>query len=441
MPVSEKSTNAAAGIFTQGDHARDSSAARKPLLDQYQNVRETSEVICRPLEVEDYGVQTMDDVSPPKWHLAHTSWFFEAFLLKPSLAGYHEFHPQFNYLFNSYYEAVGERHPRPKRGLVSRPTVEHVYRFRHHVDENIARLIEQADEVEWQGIEPLIRLGLHHEQQHQELLLTDLKHILAQSPLRPAYHSRDSVTATRVDELDWLTFSGGTADIGFEVPGFCFDNELPRHRVHLEPYRLASRLVTNGEFLDFIVAGGYSEPRFWLSDAWAAVNEKGWESPLYWEKHDNQWWQMTLSGFRPVGEGEPVCHVSYYEADAYASWRGKRLPTEAEWETAAADRAVQGNFYEDGNLHPISCSGTGPQPEQMFGDVWEWTRSPYSPYPGFKPAAGAVGEYNGKFMCNQFVLRGGSCVSSENHLRATYRNFFPPDARWQFSGIRLADDK
>lgn len=439
MPVSEKSTNAAVAVPAEGEQTGN-LAAENLLLDHYRKIREISEAICRPLEIEDYGVQTMDDVSPPKWHLAHTSWFFETFLLRPSLAGYRVFHPKFNYLFNSYYEAVGERHPRPKRGLASRPTVEHVYRFRHHVDVNMSRLIEQADDEDQRRLEPLIHLGLHHEQQHQELLLTDLKHILAQSPLRPAYHSRQAAPAAAAGELGWLDFPGGSADIGFEGPGFCFDNELPRHRVHLEPYRLASRLVTSGEFLEFIAAGGYGEPRYWLSDGWAAVSEKGWDSPLYWEKQNGQWWQTTLSGFRPVGESEPVCHLSYYEADAYACWRGKRLPTEAEWETAAADRTVQGNFREDGNLHPMPASERGSRPARMFGDVWEWTRSPYSPYPGFKPAPGAVGEYNGKFMCNQFVLRGGSCVSSAGHLRATYRNFFPPDARWQFSGIRLADD-
>ena len=439
MPVSERSTNAAVALSRESDTARD-SPTKKPLLDQYQRVRETSEAICRPLEIEDYGVQTMDDVSPPKWHLAHTSWFFETFLLRPSLDGYREFHSQFNYLFNSYYEAVGERHPRPKRGLMSRPTVEQVYQYRHRVDGDMARLIEQADEEESQRIEPLIQLGLRHEQQHQELLLTDLKHILAQSPLRPAYHSRESIPSARAGKLEWLPFPGGSADVGFDGPGFCFDNEQPRHRVHLEPHRLASRLVTSGEFLEFIAAGGYREPRYWLSDGWAAVNENGWDSPLYWEQQDGRWWQTTLSGFRPAEESEPVCHVSYYEADAYACWRGKRLPTEAEWETAASHRAVQGNFYESGNLHPIPVAEGGSRLDQMFGDCWEWTQSPYSPYPGFKAAAGAVGEYNGKFMCNQFVLRGGSCCTSAGHLRATYRNFFPPDARWQFSGIRLADD-
>ena len=440
MPVSEQSTDAAAGISAQVDGTRTPPTAKEFLIEQYRKVRETSEAICRPLEIEDYGVQTMDDVSPPKWHLAHTSWFFETFLLRPSLDGYREFHPQFNYLFNSYYEAVGERHPRPKRGLVSRPTVEQVYQYRHHVDGNMTRLSERANDEEWRRLEPLIRLGLHHEQQHQELLLTDLKHILAQSPLRPDYHSRESIPTARAGKLEWLAIPGGLADVGFDGPGFCFDNELPRHRVHLQPHRLASRPVTSGEFLEFIAAGGYREPRYWLSDGWAAVDEKGWDSPLYWERHDGQWWQMTLSGFRPVEESEPVCHVSYYEADAYACWRGKRLPTEAEWETAAADDAVQGNFYGSGNLHPVPVAERDSKLAQMFGDVWEWTQSPYSPYPGFKPAAGAVGEYNGKFMCNQFVLRGGSCVSSAGHLRPTYRNFFPPDARWQFSGIRLADD-
>jgi len=400
---------------------------------KFKRIRAASESICKPLEIEDYVVQTMADASPPKWHLAHTTWFFETFLLKPHLTGYREFHPRYNYLFNSYYEAVGQRHPRPQRGLLSRPTVREIYDYRAHVDAAMADLIGQTADIE-----PLLRLGFHHEQQHQELLFTDFKHTLAQNPLRPAYQTRAPQPTAPASPLRWVDFGGGVVEMGHQSPDFHFDNEGPRHRVFLQPYRLADRLVTNGEFIDFIEAGGYETARHWLSMGWATVQEQGWEAPLYWEKIDGRWHCFTLDGLLPVDEAEPVCHVSYFEADAFAAWAGKSLPTEAEWETAAAGEQIEGNFYESGRLRP-TVAAEGPAVRQLYGDVWEWTSSPYSAYPGYLPPEGAVGEYNGKFMCNQYVLRGGSCVTSADHIRPTYRNFFPPEARWQFSGIRLAE--
>jgi ergothioneine biosynthesis protein EgtB len=406
--------------------------------ERYRRVRRLSEQICEPLATEDFVVQTMDDVSPPKWNLAHTTWFFETFLLKDFLPGYREFHLGFNYLFNSYYEAVGERHPRPRRGLLSRPTVEEVFCYRQHVDRSMLELLGLANGESWTRLEPLVALGLHHEQQHQELMVTDLKHILAMNPLRPVYRERrEQPRAT--SGLDWFDYPGGVVEIGFEGKGFSFDNERPRHKVYLQDFRLASRLVTNGEFLEFIDAGGYREPKYWLSEGWATVLAHGWDRPLYWERADGRWWNMTLSGFRPVEEDEPVCHVSYFEADAYARWRGKRLPTEGEWETAAAGLPIEGNFLDGGVYHPLAAPENGDSLRQVYGDVWEWTQSPYSPYPGFQAEEGAIGEYNGKFMCNQFVLRGGSCATPSDHIRPTYRNFFPPGARWQFTGIRLAE--
>jgi ergothioneine biosynthesis protein EgtB len=384
-------------------------------------------------------VQSAPEVSPPKWHLAHTSWFFETFLLKPYLSGYREFHPQFGYLFNSYYETAGTFHPRARRGLLSRPTVREVYGYRAHVNENLLRLLADRAHDDAAEIERRVVLGLHHEQQHQELLLTDIKHIFASNPLRPVY--RDLPVAPRVDAapLRFADFSGGVREIGYAGAGFCFDNETPRHRAYLQDYRLGSRLVTNGEYLEFIAAGGYTQPQWWLSDGWRAVREQRWEAPLYWEHRDDRWQRMTLAGMRDVVAGEPVCHVSFYEADAFARWSGFRLPTEAEWECAAAAMPVRGNLRERDVLEPLAGTERDGV-AQMYGDVWEWTASPYVAYPGFRPLAGTLGEYNGKFMSNQMVLRGGSCATPAGHVRATYRNFFYPWERWQFSGIRLADD-
>jgi ergothioneine biosynthesis protein EgtB len=401
-------------------------------IDRYHQVRQLSECICQPLAIEDYGIQSMPDVSPPKWHLAHTTWFFETFLLTPYLPGYRLFHPQFGYLFNSYYEAVGDRHPRAERGLLSRPTVAEVYAYRAHVDRSMEDLLTTAFSPD---LAELVTLGLHHEQQHQELLLTDIKHILALNPLRPAYRD-DLVTSNPpAKPLQWLKYPGGLYTIGHQGDEFAFDNELPRHQTYLQDYKLADRLVTNGEYLEFIQAGGYQQSAHWLAAGWTTVQTNRWQAPLYWEQIDGDWWVMTLGGLRRVAENEPVCHVSFYEADAYASWRGQRLPTEAEWEVATIGLESNGNFVDGDRFHPSPCPAAS---HQFFGDVWEWTQSAYLPYPGFKIAAGAIGEYNGKFMCNQMVLRGGSCATSANHIRSTYRNFFPPDARWQFAGIRLA---
>lgn len=403
------------------------------LLDRYQSVRRVSEQICQPLAIEDYILQAMPDVSPPKWHLAHTTWFFETFLLVPHLPSYEVFHPKFGYLFNSYYEAVGARHPRPQRGLLSRPTVEEVYCYRAYVDQAMEQFLKQVRDS---PIESLILLGLHHEQQHQELLLTDIKYNLAINPLRPAYRSTLSSPSEPVALKErWLDYPGGLYAIGHEGKDFAFDNESPRHSVYLQDYWLASRLVTNEEYLEFMQAGGYHNPEYWLAEGWATVQAEQWRSPLYWEQIEGDWWVMTLAGLRPLDESEPVCHVSFYEADAYARWADKRLPTEAEWEVAANHVELKGNFLESGRLHPTAATGSS---HQLFGDVWEWTQSAYLPYPGFHPASGAVGEYNGKFMCNQMVLRGGSCVTAQSHIRSSYRNFFPAAARWQFSGIRLA---
>ena len=378
----------------------------------------------------------MPDVSPPKWHLAHTSWFFETFLLKPYYPDYRPFHPRFEYLFNSYYEGVGPRHPRPERGLLSRPTVEEVYAYRALVDRAMLRLLED-DRPE---VEPLLTLGINHEQQHQELLVTDIKYNFAVNPLGPEYRSSRTQTGRTAPPLEWLRYDGGVREIGHDGSGFAFDNERPRHPVYLGSYRLASRLTTNGEYLRFIEDGGYSRASLWLSDGWRAVQERGWQAPLYWERRDAEWWTFTLAGMRPVDPREPVCHVSYYEADAFARWAGCRLPTEAEWEVAAAGVPVDGNLLDPARLHPAVAPPAAGNPAQLYGDVWDWTASPYSAYPGFRPAEGPVGEYNGKFMCNQLVLRGGSCATPPGHIRSTYRNFFPPEARWQFSGIRLAAD-
>ncbi len=407
------------------------STIEKSLLARYQQVRQVSEWICQPLETEDYVIQSMPDVSPPKWHLAHTTWFFETFLLVPHLPGYRVFDPQFGYLFNSYYEAVGARHPRHQRGLISRPTVTQVYSYRAYVDRSMAMLLATATDPQ---IAALVTLGLHHEQQHQELLLTDIKHILALNPLHPVYRSDLTSPQALASDCKWLEFGGGVAEIGHQGDEFAFDNESPRHKTYLNDYKLASRLVTNGEYLEFMQAGGYQQPKHWLAEGWLTVQSQQWQAPLYWEQIEGQWWSMTLSGLRKVDEREPVCHVSFFEADAYASWRGHRLPTEAEWEVAVADEPLTGNLLERNRLHPAPAEDN----HQFFGDVWEWTQSAYLPYPGFEIADGAIGEYNGKFMCNQMVLRGGSCITSLDHLRPTYRNFFPTAARWQFTGIRLA---
>lgn len=416
---------------------------RLTLGEQYRTVRRFSEELCRTLVAEDYVVQSMPDVSPTKWHLAHTSWFFETFLLKPYLPDYKVLDPAYEYLFNSYYNSVGKMFERPHRGLLSRPTVAGTYEYRAHVDRSMLDLIADATADTWEEIVRLVVLGINHEQQHQELMLTDIKHVLAQNPLRPVFRQHHPIPSKPSNRLEWITYEEAIHHIGSDGPGFIFDNEGPRHKELIEPFRLASRLVTNGEYLAFIGDGGYSRSELWLSDGWTAVQEQGWQAPLYWEKEYWRWSLYTLAGMREVDESEPVCHVSYYEADAFARWAGASLPTEAQWEVAAADAPVNGNFAEAGRFQPAPAP-SAPEaqsfPQQMFGDVWEWTRSAYAPYPRYHAPPGAVGEYNGKFMCGQFVLRGGSCATSQTHIRRTYRNFFRPYQRWQFMGIRLAKD-
>lgn len=417
------------------------TVTQQNLSQRYKQVRQFTERLCQPLVTEDFVIQAMPDVSPPKWHLAHTSWFFETFVLASVLSDYQSYDPSYGYLFNSYYIAAGEQHSRSKRGLLSRPTVEEIYRYRASVDQHMVTLLEGFRTEEYNRWAPLIELGLHHEQQHQELLLTDVKYNFACNPLRPAYADVGSSRhPLAVAPLKWVGFPEGVYRIGHDRNRFAFDNESPRHRSFVEAFELASRLITNGEYLAFIADKGYQRPEFWLSMGWDVVQRDGWRAPLYWEQSDGAWWMMTLSGMQPMRHVEPVCHVSYYEADAYARWAGARLPTEEEWEVAAMRVPVTGNFVEDWALHPVSIrdSESTALPAQMFGNVWEWTQSHYSPYPGFLPASGALGEYNGKFMANQFVLRGGSCATSASHIRPTYRNFFPAEARWQFMGIRLA---
>jgi len=409
-----------------------------PSIDAYRHVRDATLRLVDGLSDADLTPQSAEFASPGKWHLAHTSWFFEQFVLAAHGTGYRRFDERFGFLFNSYYNAVGARHERPRRGLLTRPALAEVLAYRSHVDHAMADFLggRVADDVG-----ALVELGLHHEQQHQELILTDLLHLFAQNPLRPALRKgRPDAQPQEPTALSWVGFGGGNAQVGHDEAGFAFDNESPRHVVALRPFRLASRVVTNREWLQFIEAGGYADPSAWLSDGWDTVQAQGWRAPLYWEQDEHgERRQMTLAGLEPLALDDPVTHVSFFEADAYARWAGKRLPTEAEWEFAARGLQVEGNFVESGAGRPRRAPGR-PGLQQMFGDVWEWTASPYVAYPGFRPAAGAVGEYNGKFMNGQYVLRGGSCASPRSHLRATYRNFFQPGQRWQFSGLRLAED-
>jgi ergothioneine biosynthesis protein EgtB len=420
--------------------------ASEELLAQYRLVRSTTVRLCDPLETEDYVVQSMPDASPVKWHLAHTSWFFETFVIKPAHDGRGVSPGEYAFLFNSYYNALGERIARNHRGLLSRPTVAEVLRYRSAVDRALVSLLESSDTATVRRLAPLVVLGCHHEQQHQELILTDLKHLFGSNPVCPAYREWVPTPVSAVPALRWLGCPGGLAEVGHDGPSFAFDNESPRHTVYDPPYLLADRPVTNREYLGFIDDGGYDRPEFWLSDGWAARQSQGWTAPLYWRKAAGERWNVfSLSGENPLVESEPVCHVSYYEADAFARWAGARLPGESEWERAAEGLPVLGNFLDSEQYHPrpfaAGPSSVSPTPHQFFGDVWEWTRSPYVPYPGYRPASGALGEYNSKFMCNQMVLRGGSCATPRTHIRRTYRNFFPPDARWQFAGIRLALDE
>ena len=466
---------------------------------RYARIRGITESLAEPLAVEDYVVQSMPDVSPTKWHLAHVTWFFETFVLMPHLPEYEPVNPAYQYLFNSYYLGAGERHCRDQRGYISRPTVAEVYAYRRHVDEAMDRLLRDGgtDPVE---VARVVEIGLHHEQQHQELLLTDIKHVLSVNPLRPAYRadghpggsldsksvqpsapldSKRPQSGTPLDStylqpdidldskhpqpgtpldsthlqpssaeaasLAWVHFPEGLVEIGADGDAYTFDNERPRHRHFVEAFDLASRPVTNGEFLAFMEDGGYERGELWLSEGWATAQARGWTEPFYWEKKDGEWWTYTLEGARPLQLDETACHLTYFEADAYARWADARLPSEQEWEVAAQGVTVAGNMAGRGRFHPEVAksphqNGQAPALQQMFGDVWEWTRSQYSPYPGYQALPGTLGEYNGKFMSNQFVLRGGSCVTPDDHIRPTYRNFFPADAAWQFSGVRLARD-
>ena len=417
--------------------------SRTALAARYAQVRQATLDLAAPLSPEDCQVQSMPDASPAKWHLAHVTWFFETFVLEPREKRFKPFDASYRVLFNSYYQAVGERHPRPERGLISRPSLAEVLRYRADVDARMLALLEPGGDAE---TEALVTLGLHHEQQHQELLLTDIKHMLSRNPAHPAYAKRWPIAAVQPQPLRWFAHEAGVVAIGHEAPldgGFCFDNETPRHEVRQYAFEIASHPVTYGEYLAFIDDGGYRRPELWLSMGWDWVQSGQRGAPLYWQRRDGAWFNHTLQGLVEIDAHTPVCHLSYFEADAYARWAAARLPTEAEWERAA--RALKtlrrGNFADRGAFHPLPPpKAAEDEPVQMFGDVWEWTQSSYAPYPGYRPLPGAVGEYNGKFMCNQFVLRGGSCATPQGHVRASYRNFFPPDAQWQFSGLRLARD-
>lgn len=425
------------------DKGNDLFSKQSSLAQNYKAVRGFTHTLCKPLMPEDCVVQTSEEVSPIKWHLAHTSWFFEKFLLERFVKDYKPYNPLYNYLFNSYYLQAGSRFPKARRGELSRPTLKEIYKYREHVDEKVLELIEGSDDRLIEEIYPVAEIGINHIQQHQELIVTDIKHIFYTNPLRPVYSAPKKYEAGTPVPLEWITYSEGIVNIGHSGKEFAFDNEMPSHRQFIEPFRLASRLVTNGEYLEFIEDGGYKRPELWLSEGVKYLEEKGWQAPLYWEKsEDGQWQMMTLSGMCNINPAEPVCHVSFFEADAYARWAGLRLPTEFEWENASSVLPLEGNFVENGLFHPAPAghNETFITPMQMFGDVWEWTQSAYLPYHGYKAPEGAIGEYNGKFMSGQMVLRGGSCATSLWHIRRTYRNFFPPHTRWQFSGIRLAKD-
>ncbi len=416
------------------------------LLARFLSTRARTETLAAPVSEVLANAQAMPDASPLKWHLAHSSWFFETFILSSFVRGYQVFNAEFKVLFNSYYNAVGDKHPRNLRGEITKPDLAMVMQYRHYITASIRALLERADTTLTAEAIALLWLGCNHEEQHQELILTDLKYLLAQQPSQPAYQPRWLPVAVEMQSPHWHRYDGGLVEMGHQSKHFAFDNELPRHRVFLETFELAAYPVSHGDFAEFIAAGGYSRSDLWLSLGWDWVNSNQISAPLYWQNNGTadvaDWHTFTLHGVVPIEANTPVCHISYFEADAFARWSGARLPTEAEWEHAAAQVEVTGNFIESGALHPLALQKTSnhSQPQQLFGDVWEWTASAYLPYPKFKTAEGAVGEYNGKFMCNQLVLHGGSCATPQAHIRASYRNFFPPDARWQFSGLRLARD-
>ena len=413
------------------------------LVTRFDEVRAHTETLAAPLSPEDQTVQSMPDVSPTKWHRAHVTWFFETFVLADHEAGFAPFQDRYWFLFNSYYETLGPRYSRPDRGLISRPGAHEVGTYRANVDARVRDLVVGLDSGTLDKLTPVLELGFHHEQQHQELLLMDIKHVLSRNPLQPVYAGRPSALATS-DQLGWVDVEGGLVEVGHDGDGFSFDNELPRHRVWLEPYRLADRLVTNGEWLEFMSDNGYRRHELWLSDGWAKVGTESWRAPLYWHELDGVWFEHTLHGTLPVDPALPVSHVSFYEAEAFATWAGKRLPSEAEWEHAvvldgACPVSDSANLADGETFHPRAAQPRTGRLRQAFGDCWEWTSSAYHAYPGFHPAPGAIGEYNGKFMSNQMVLRGGCALTPAGHARTTYRNFFPHAARWALSGVRLAD--
>lgn len=412
--------------------------SRDELISKFRDVRSFTEEITDPLEIEDYVVQVTENASPAKWHLAHTTWFFETFLLEKELEDYDPIHPQYSYLFNSYYLQTGVPHCRARRGNISRPTVKQVFEYRKSINEHVEKLITNASDGQYKKWGPIIEIGIHHEQQHQELLMTDLKYMFSQNPLDIAYKKIERPRVESIPELSWSSFSEGVYEVGHKGDEFGYDNEFPRHKTYIHDFELATRLVTNGEFVEFIESGAYQEPKWWLDEGFSTVRDEGWKAPLYWQKKNGKWQHFTLSGMQKIDMNEPVTHVSYFEADAFARWKRYRLPTEQEWEVAAEGKQIEGNFADASHLQPIALQNAEPGLQQMFGEVWQWTQSSYAPYPGYKPLPGALGEYNGKFMCNQYVLRGGSCATSKSHFRKTYRNFFHANERWQFTGIRLA---
>lgn len=408
------------------------------ISEKYTRVRTFTHHIVEPLETEDFVIQAMENTSPTKWHLAHTSWFFETFVLEKYQPDFKSLHPQYAYFFNSYYLQTGVPFSRANRGLLSRPTVKEVFEYRDYVNEQMQAFIQNCDDELWSEASKVVEIGLNHEQQHQELILTDVKYLLAQNPLLPVYRERDIIGKGITEALKWISFEEGLVEIGNKGNEFTYDNELPVHRTFVQYYELADRLITNEEYLEFMNDGGYQKSELWLDEGWSKVSSEEWNAPLYWFKRNDEWFNFTFSGARPINPNEPVTHVSYYEADAFARWKGCRLPTEQEWEHACGDQDIKGNFVDGNNFHPVAISESKEGLKQMYGDTWEWTQSSYNAYPGYEPLPGALGEYNGKFMANQYVLRGGSCATSQSHIRKTYRNFFHADARWQFSGIRLA---
>lgn len=405
---------------------------------QYLKVRSFTNKIVEPLETEDFVIQPMENTSPAKWHLAHTSWFFETFVLEKYQPGFESLHPQYAYFFNSYYLQTGVPFSRANRGLLSRPTVKEVFKYREYVNDKVVDFIQNCDDKTWEEASKVVEIGINHEQQHQELILTDIKYLLAQNPLLPVYKERETPDSETLGELEWITFEECIVEIGNKGDEFTYDNEHPVHRTLIQDFELADRLITNQEFLEFMNDDGYGRSELWLDEGWSKVKSEEWNAPLYWFTRNGSWFNYTLSGAREVALNEPVTHISYYEADAFARWKECRLPTEQEWEYACGDREITGNFVDRNTFHPLALKNYESGLKQMYGDVWEWTQSSYSPYPGYEPLPGALGEYNGKFMANQYVLRGGSCATSNSHIRKTYRNFFHADARWQFSGIRLA---